>query len=689
MLLDRLNHLTFRWDSNLDLKLKLDMNYRFVVFLCGFGCIVASSQSQDSTIFSLPPITVESTRQLETYPTATRSIFVRTHNFLTSEPGLSLQHTLQGIPGIQINERGHFALGERVLVRGMGYRAAFGVRGLQAFLNGVPLTMSDGQSMLDVVDPVFIGQSELLRGPSSLFWGNASGGVLHLKSIEDTSPLRLRYMAGSYGLRHALLSSSFRIGSEQINVYASRVRKTGYRAHSKGSFLRAGLSAKTTPSPKTAILFTFNSAFQDVLSPGSLTLEQMIGDPQQADTRNVRLSAGKKSTHLQTGVTFHSQWSFADLSATIYGIRRSLENPLSFAWIDLDRFSGGLYAQLQMGLGRSVDLTTGIDIRQMRDHRIRLNNDAGNPGDRTLLNQHEHVGSIALFTGMTTRFLSRFGLSGGVRLDRLNFKMTDQFLTNGDQSGSRNFLAVSPSIGMFYRSSTLTWYTNLGTAFETPTTTELINSPTGHGGFNTDLAPQQTLGIEAGVRGQIEPVDLELDFSIYSLHIEDRLLPEQSEDGRTWYRNGGKNRHRGLEIAIEWPVNSPINIQAMYTYGNFIFLNDPSNGLKIPGSPSHQLHFTLHGSTSSNLSAQVVIESATKMWGNNTNSVESDGFLVIDLYLARPEWQVGSLTLHPFLRIQNIFDHQYVRSLVVNAFGGRYFEPAEGRSIQSGLGISL
>ncbi|MCY3487017.1 MAG: Plug domain-containing protein, partial [Bacteroidetes bacterium] len=130
------------------------MSIRSLFLVCGFVFLVHLSPAQDSTVY-LPAMTVQATRQLETYATATRSIYIQQHDMVASEPGLSLQRALRGIPGIQISERGHFALGERILIRGMGYRAAFGVRGLQAFLNGIPLTMPDGQSMLDVVDPVF------------------------------------------------------------------------------------------------------------------------------------------------------------------------------------------------------------------------------------------------------------------------------------------------------------------------------------------------------------------------------------------------------------------------------------------------------------------------------------------------------------------------------------------------------
>ena len=158
------------------------------------------TQAQDTLEISLPTVEIQATRTFETTLSAARSIYVKQRDNAMVSPGLSLQRSLRGIPGVRITDRGHYALGERVLVRGMGYRAAFGVRGVQAFLNGIPLTLPDGQSMLDIVDPAFIRRAELLRGPSSIYWGNASGGALFLSTFTDTSSVQLRYMGGSYGL---------------------------------------------------------------------------------------------------------------------------------------------------------------------------------------------------------------------------------------------------------------------------------------------------------------------------------------------------------------------------------------------------------------------------------------------------------------------------------------------------------
>ena len=43
----------------------------------------------------------------------------------------------------------------------------------------------------------------------------------------------------------------------------------------------------------------------------------------------------------------------------------------------------------------------------------------------------------------------------------------------------------------------------------------------------------------------------------------------------------------------------------------------------------------------------------------------------------------------PFIGVTNLFDQGYVSSVVLNAVGGRYYEPAPGRTIYVGLGFAL
>src|SRR5438046_4405792 len=62
--------------------------------------------------------------------------------------------------------------------------------------------------------------------------------------------------------------------------------------------------------------------------------------------------------------------------------------------------------------------------------------------------------------------------------------------------------ALSGSLGVAVTpSDVVTVYGNIGTSFETPTTTELTNRPSGAGGFNPPLEPQKATNYEIGVRG--------------------------------------------------------------------------------------------------------------------------------------------------------------------------------------------
>ena len=61
----------------------------------------------------------------------------------------SLQDYLQGIPGLFAQNTQNFAQDLRVSIRGFGARSAFGIRGIQLIVDGIPETTPDGQGQLD------------------------------------------------------------------------------------------------------------------------------------------------------------------------------------------------------------------------------------------------------------------------------------------------------------------------------------------------------------------------------------------------------------------------------------------------------------------------------------------------------------------------------------------------------------
>src|SRR5690606_15487301 len=99
-----------------------------------------------------------------------------------AQPGLGLDEALRGIPGVQVDNRYNYALGERISIRGFGARAQFGVRGVKVLVDGIPATLPDGQTALNHVDLSLLDRAEVIRGPAASVYGNTAGGVIQLET---------------------------------------------------------------------------------------------------------------------------------------------------------------------------------------------------------------------------------------------------------------------------------------------------------------------------------------------------------------------------------------------------------------------------------------------------------------------------------------------------------------------------
>ncbi|HEX6911247.1 MAG TPA: Plug domain-containing protein, partial [Longimicrobium sp.] len=168
---------------------------------------------------------------------------VREGEIRAARPGLGLSEALAAVPGVQVDNRYNYALGERISVRGFGARAQFGVRGVRVLVDGIPATLPDGQTTLNHVDPSALGRAEIVRGPASALYGNASGGVIHLSSAPPpAAPLASehRVVAGAHGLLRAETSVGGRAGAASYRAFVSRLGYEGYRAHASAENWNAG-----------------------------------------------------------------------------------------------------------------------------------------------------------------------------------------------------------------------------------------------------------------------------------------------------------------------------------------------------------------------------------------------------------------------------------------------------------------
>src|SRR3989441_10884334 len=194
--------------------------------------------------------------------------------------------------------------------------------------------------------------------------------------------------------------------------------------------------------------------------------------------------------------------------------------------------------------------------------------------------QLEHVTEVGPFVQSVLQVTPHVSVTGGVRYDWVNFQVDDRLVdttlakTNPiylDDSGRRLMSALSASVGVAVTpSDAVTVYGNIGTSFETPTTTELTNRPDTAGGFNPTLQPQKATNFEVGVRGDVAG-RLNYSVALFQADVRDELIGYQipSSPGRVFFQNAGKSRHRGVELGAEVAIVAGVNLITSWTYSDF------------------------------------------------------------------------------------------------------------------------
>jgi iron complex outermembrane recepter protein len=85
--------------------------------------------------------------------------------------------------------------------------------------------------------------------------------------------------------------------------------------------------------------------------------------------------------------------------------------------------------------------------------------------------------------------------------------------------------------------------------------------------------------------------------------------------------------------------------------------------------------------------ASIDVLYVSDVYVDDANTETNDAYTVSNVRLgydyAWQHWLFG-----PFFGIQNLFDATYNANVRINAFGGRYFEPAPKRNIYGGITVA-
>lgn len=640
---------------------------------------------------------------------------------------VNLSESLGSVPGLQIQNRQNYAQDLQLSVRGFGSRSMYGVRGVRVYVDGIPATMPDGQGQTSNIDINSIDKVEVLRGPYSALYGNASGGVVNIDTQTGSQPTTLTAGTyfGSYGSwRNSVKASGStgdgsHAGDVNYTISGSRFTTNGYRDHSGTQKNLGNAKLGVRIDDVSTLTLMLNSISVDANDPGGLTRAEWKDNPRQSprgDTYNTRKSLDQTQVGLRyqremsendqlTLTTWHGERHTTQYQSIPVAVQKNPAYPGGV--IVLERKYSGVDTrwkhQDQIG---SVPFSVigGLDYETMTERRQGFQNyvidngatELGEKGEQRR-NEKNVMWNLDPYLQTSWDLTSKWTLDAGMRYSTVSFDSTDYYVTtgNGDDSGSKRYHKLLP-MGSLNYAVTDAWnvYLSAGRGFETPTINELsYRSVDGsQTGLNLGLKPSTSDTVELGSKTRIG-YGL-LTAAVFQTNTDNELVVEDSSNGRSVYKNAGKTRRQGVEMSFDQQFAENWQMKMAWTYLDATYRNSTCDdsgsctpsGNRLPGVAKNMGYASLAWAPEQGWHAGADVRYMGSIQADDENDAKAPSYTVVGLSTGyKFGWDKWSLDL--FSRVDNLFDKAYVGSVIVNEGNGRYYEPAPGRNY--GVGASL
>ncbi|MES1925558.1 TonB-dependent receptor [Salinisphaera sp. T31B1] len=605
----------------------------------------------------------------------------------------TVKDVLDWVPGVFVQPR--FGDDARVSIRGSGLSRNYGNRGVNMFIDGVPINTSDGLVDLFEIDPTAYRYVEVYKGANALrYGGNSLGGAVNFVTPtgRDAAPFAGRLDVGSFGYRKAQASTGGAEGAYDYFITASAQRFDGYRDHSDGDQQRlsSNIGYRFSPDAETRFYLNLNRIRQRL--PGEVSKRSALETPRTANPEFERLDQQRNIDSVRIANKTTLRFDDTTLEFGAFGVHRHVDHPI-FQWLDYDVDDYGGFVRLTDNLrfaGFDNEVIAGANIHNGEiDNRQYANQTDAVKGE-LLSSNVDKSENISAYLQNSFYLRSDLALIAGLQFQYAKRDRRDRFLSDGDQSGSRSYRNYSPRIGVLWDIDPQ-WqaFANVSRSAEVPS----YDANTFATPASSTVDDQTATTYEIGTRG--ERPNFHWDIALYRSEIDNELqCLTTSPFSPCTVVNADRTVHQGVELGLGLGLlesvlvaGDRVGFNATYTYSDFFFDDDRRYGdNELPGVPPHYVRAEVRYDHPDGFYAAPSTEWVPESYYvDNRNQVTADDYALLNFRIG---YEPDTSNWSAYIEGRNLLDKRYIGTVAIAGTADEQaalFNPGTGRAVYSGV----
>ena len=589
----------------------------------------------------------------------------------------------------------------RLTIRGIGTRSPYGTNKIRAYYGDIPLTNGVGETTLEDLDLEQISNIEIVKGPSSGFYGSGLGGVLLFNPVKPgTNQFAQQVSVGSYQTIKYTGKLAIAGKNSGHSLVYSDIHSDGYRENNKTN--RQNLtwtSAISKNKTKIDLLVAYINMFAYI--PSSIDLKTFQETPEKAAPSWAAARGYEDNQKFFGGISvqqsLNNNWQ---AKIGTFGQYQTNHELRPFNILQEKNYYYGFRSVLEKKYITEKSTSRFIIGNEFFNENYQwqtLQNNKREPGNLLSDNQEfRWYNNVFVLTDLN--FQEKFTLSASLNLNQTQYQYEDQFLSNGDQSGTQHFNPIlSPRLAFnWLYSEKIRFYSVISHGFSPPTLEETL-MPGGQ--RNTSIQPETGWNFEIGSKGYLGQ-SLFYEITAYYMKVKNLLVAQRTGDDEYMGINAGSTNHPGLEFRLDyrlieqpkWATFFRMNTNLThYRFAEFVNNNQDYSGNKLTGSPASTSNLMLDTKHVVGIFLNLHYQTVGSMPMRDDNSIFSEAYSLGNV-MAGYEKTFKKLSVSLSSGVQNVFDTHYASMILINATAAgtqapRYYYPGLPRNYKTMISL--